>query len=149
MKTRNQFFGLIAIAIIATAIIGCGDGGGGNSSPQKQPDTTRTLSFGTDCKVTIKSDDLFLTAEWTALCDKVVAAIERGYNGDTSPFNEAEFKRIFASNISIVLLKTTTYKCEVKSGNYTTILLKTSTLDTVDIKLAVWALGDEEAYQPS
>jgi len=33
MKTRNQFFGM-AIAIIAIVLIGCSDGGGGNSSPE-------------------------------------------------------------------------------------------------------------------
>ena len=39
MKTRNQFLGM-AIAIIAIAIIGCSDGGGGNSSPE-----TFTVTF--------------------------------------------------------------------------------------------------------
>jgi hypothetical protein len=33
-------------------------------------DTPRTLTFGTDCKVTIKSNDQFTAAEWDTLCDK-------------------------------------------------------------------------------
>jgi hypothetical protein len=115
---------------------------------QKQPDTPRTLSFGTTenpCSVTIKSDDQFTTAEWKTLCDKVVAAIMRGYNSDYMDFlNKPIFENMFGNNgISVVLLKSATYDCEVKDGNYTTIYLKTSTINMIDLQPAVWVLADD------
>jgi len=146
MKNVFKLFGLIAI--LAIALIGCGGGDTTTTETTVPADTPRTLTFGTDCKVTIKSNDQFTAAEWTALCDKAVGAIERGYNSDYMPaVNKPNFENKFRNyNISIVLLKTATYDCEVKEGNYTTMYLKISALDTVDLRPAVWALCDEEAY---
>jgi len=148
MKTKQ--IGFIAIlAVIATmAIIACKE----DETPQKQPDTERTLSFGTDCKVTIKSDDKFTTDEWKTLCDKVVAAIEKGYNktGLNSSQNNATFKTVFKYNIPVSLLKSATYDCEVKAFSHelSTVewYIKISALDTIDLQPAIWAIGDGEAY---
>jgi hypothetical protein len=129
MKTRNKMAAVnMAIMLcIGAALISCSDGGDNSSSqekPQKKPDTTRTLSFGTGCKVTIKSDDLFLTAEWTALCNKVVTAVERGYNSAPS-FTHETFTNHFTNNtVSVVLLKTATYDVEVKDGEANIMYLK-------------------------
>jgi len=119
-------------------------------------DTPRTLTFGTDCKVTIKSNDQFTAAEWTALCDKVVAAIERGYNKSDVDVatNKAVFEMAFdpSTNVQITLLKSATYDCEVKKPSNTVaypIYLKTSAIDTIDLQPAVWAWVDgEEYHQP-
>ena len=95
-------------------------------------DTPRTLSFGTaenPCTVTIKSDDQFTADEWTTLCDKVVAAIERGYEKSGAGFNA-----VFASsqNAKMVLGKEFTYNWEVKDGEFKTVYLKIASIDTVD-----------------
>ena len=119
MKTRNQFFGLIAIAIMAIAIIGCKQDASPTPTPQEQakvqPDTPRTLAFGTDCKVTITSTDIFTDAEWTTLCDKVVAAIERGYKSFNIMAQQAWATYLANYTVSAVLLKSATYDAEVKS----------------------------------
>jgi outer membrane lipoprotein SlyB len=142
MKTRKQLFGLIAMAIIAIAIIalplaGCKEDEPDpqpQEYPQKQPDTPRTLSFGTPaCTVTIKSNDLFTTAEWKTLCDKVVAAIGRGYDEAATP-TKTNIATYFANNtVSAVLLKSATYDVEVKSTVPNTMYLKAnaSTIDGI------------------
>jgi len=73
--------------------------------PQKQPDTLRTLSFGTAEKpstVTITSDDQFTADEWKTLCDKVVAAVERGYNkyNDIGGFDDFSNKDYFENAVA-------------------------------------------------
>jgi len=130
MKTRKQFFGFIAMAIIATAIValplaGCKDEPE-VEQPQKQPDTPRTLSFSTPCTVTIKSDDQFTASEWKTLCDKVVAAIERGYGDDTvGAMAKNGIVTHFTNNtVSAVLLKSATYDVEVKNTVLNTMYFK-------------------------
>jgi len=89
--------------------------------------TPRTLTFGTaenPCTVTIKSDDQFTAAEWKTLCDKVVAAIERGYNKkfEMDFINKPLFEGIFKNrDMFIVLLKSATYDIEIKTAGDTTI----------------------------
>jgi hypothetical protein len=114
-------------------------------------DTPRTLTFGTDCKVTIKSDDQFTSDEWDTLCDKVVEAIMRGYNKDMGGIlpnvsNKNRFEAIFTGDILIVLLKAATYDIEIKTAGDKVIYIKTSALDTVDIQPAVFALDASQAY---
>ena len=86
---------------------------------QVQPDTPRTLTFGTEegpFTVTIKSADQFTAAEWKTLCDKIVAAIERGFGAAPSVGIKASIENYFKNNtISVVLLKSATLDCEVKS----------------------------------
>ena len=126
MRTRNKLFGLIAIAIIA--IIGCKDEPEGEQ-PQVHPPTTRDLSFGTDCKVTITSADTFTVAEWTVLCDKVVTAINGKYS--SAP---GSYPVIFASaqNTKVILGNNFTYNWEVKTDEYRTAYIKTSSVETVN-----------------
>ena len=121
MKTRNKFIAMALIAIMGIAFIGCG---GNDDSPQEkpkqQPDTPRSLSFGTPetpvkCTITIKSDDQFTVNEWKTLCDKVVAAVERGYNA-FGVLAKNGITTYFTNNtVSALLLKSATYDCEVKS----------------------------------
>jgi hypothetical protein len=164
MKT-NKLLGMSAlVAIVALALISCSDGGGNNSPPpppQEQPTerttgTTKDLSFGTNCKVTIKgvAGEKYLNAEWTALCDKVVAAIMRGYDKfkDVGGLDDSDNKLDFATEFrsakefKIILSSSAAHNCEVKDGDYKTIYLKTSVLDTVDIQPAVEALANSRAY---
>jgi hypothetical protein len=156
MKTRNQLFAMAIVAIITISIIGCSDGGGNSSpppeQPQKKPDTTRALSFGTDCKVTIKSDDLFLTTEWTTLCNKAVAAVERGYNAAGAAGKEGLEEYLNENTLSVVLLKTATYDLEVKSDEVGIIYMKAnaSTIDGLtetDLRGAVSAVTNSISSQ--
>jgi hypothetical protein len=121
--------------------------------PQVQTDTLRTLSFGTPtCSVTIKSDDKFTNAEWTTLCDKAVAAIERGY-GTAPGAAKTLIETYFNSNtLSIVLSKSATLDCEVKSSVPNTMYLKAdgSTIDGIsdpNIRSAISATRTGISYQ--
>jgi len=55
----------------------------------------------------------------------------RGYNktGINTSINKNSFEDVFKEGTSIVLLKTTNNESEVKVSNYTTLYLKTSSLD--------------------
>jgi len=133
MKNANKFVGLIAMAIIAIAVIGCKqDEPAPADTPKVQPATPRTFTLGTtDCKVTIKSDDLFTTAEWNTLCDKVVSAIKARYETTGA---QANFEDVLlsAKNSKIVLGNNFTYNWETKSGESDTAYIKTASIGTVD-----------------
>ena len=123
MKTRKHFFGMaIAIIALAIAIIGCKHD---ESAEVKPPDTPRALSFGTPaCTVTITSNDKFTADEWNTLCDKVVAAIGRGYGASTGAA-KTNIANYFTNNtVSVALIKSATYDCEVKSEAPRTMYFK-------------------------
>jgi alpha-L-arabinofuranosidase len=142
-QKKTKKLTLLAVIILTLIAIGCKEA----DTAAVQPATEKALSFGTNCKVTIKSDEAFTAAEWNTLCNKVVAAIEgtRGYNkSGISSMDKTAFEDVFGNrSISVILSSSATYNCEVKSGNYTTIYLKTSAVDTVDIHLAVVTMAAE------
>jgi hypothetical protein len=137
MKTRNKMVtrkAAIMLCIVAT-LISCSDGGGNNSPPPPPPEqpmerttgTTKDLSFGTNCKVTIKgvAGEKYLNAEWNTLCDKVVAAIERGYNSAPNGAMKTGIETYFTNNpVSVVLLKSAIFDCEVRTDVPKTMYLK-------------------------
>jgi hypothetical protein len=107
------------------------------------------LTFGDDCKITIKSDDEFTDIEWNTLCDKVVDAIEAEYARNNNAVNKFYFEIVFASakNTSVVLLpNSAAYKCEVKVGD-NTIYLRINAISTADLQDAVMALDGGTANQ--
>jgi len=128
------------MAIIAIAIIGCKQDEPADT-PKVQLDIIKSLSFGTDCKVTIKSDDKFTTAEWNTLCDSVVSAIEAKYITGS----QGNFQTIFASakNSKIVLGNNFTYNWEVKAGEFDTAYIKTASIGTANFNAIVASMGDE------
>jgi len=136
MKKKNLWI-IALVAIITIAIIGCKDEPE-VEQPQKQPDTPRSLSFGTaetpvECTVTIKSDDQFTATEWKTLCDKVVAAIMRGYNS-AGGMAKGGITTYFTNNtVSAVLSKSATYDVEVKNTVPNTMYFKAngSTIDGI------------------
>jgi len=152
MKTKNKFIAMALIAIMGIAFIGCG--GNDDSSqekPKKHPDTPRTLSFGTDCKVTIKSNDLFLTAEWTALCNSVVAAIERGYNSQGEGGKIGTENYFTGHTVTVDLLKSATKDFEVKDSVPGTIYFKAngSSIDGIpneELSYVLLALSGVASY---
>ena len=98
--------------------------------------------------VTIKSDDTYTPAEWDAVVAKVVAALNRGYSVDDGDgLNELMFEDVFnrgnsSVDIEVLVLKSASYNIEVKSGEYGKLYLKESSLDTINVKDAVWAMSD-------
>jgi hypothetical protein len=141
MKNANKFVGLIAMAIIAIAIIGCKQDEPADT-PKVQPATPRTFTLDTtSCKVTITSNDLFTTAEWNTLCDKVVAAIEVSYITGS----QGSFRTIFSStkNTKVVLGNNFTYNWEVKAGEFDTAYIKTASISTANFNSIVTSMGGE------
>ena len=135
MKTK-LFSTMAIVAIIATAIIalplaGCKDEPEQQEQPQKQPDTPRALTFGGS--ITITSDDQFTASEWKTLCDKVVAAIERGYNAAGGMAKGGIATHFTNNTVSAVLLKSATYDAEVKNTVPNTVYFKAnaSTIDGI------------------
>jgi hypothetical protein len=127
MKTRNHFIvmAIVAIVTIAITIIGCKQDVSPPADSPRVQDTPRTLSFGSPaCTVTIKSTDSFTTAEWTALCNKVVAAIERGYVASTDAAKTGAVTYFTNNIVSVVLSKSATFDVEVKDSVPRTIYFK-------------------------
>ena len=115
-------------------------------------DNTNGLAF--DGKVTISTSDLYTVADWDAVVQKVIAALNRGYGKNMSGLeviNESAFISLFEAsrNMEVIVSKSASHNIEVKSGEYTILYLKESSLDTVDVQPAVWVMtdGDGSNYQ--
>jgi len=117
-------------------------------------ETTKSLTFGTGCAVTVKSDDQFTADQWASLCNDVVTAIMRGYNTAPSEVVKNAVASFFSNNsISISLLKSATYNIEVKSDDHRTMYLKAdnsiiNSINGTDMLLAIGAMmnDDDSSY---
>jgi hypothetical protein len=154
MKTKKHFIAMALIAIITVAIIGCKQDVPADT-PKVQPDASRTLSFGTPaCTVTITSNDLFTTAEWNTLCDKAVAAIERGYTASGLGAKTNIETYFTSNNVSVVLSKSAIYDVETKSDVPKTIYFKAnaSVIDGItdaNLSTVLAALRSSASYPTS
>ena len=111
-------------------------------------DNTNGLAFAGS--VTIKSDDTYTPADWDAVVQKVIAALNRGYS-DSTTGNVVVFGDVFNASdyrdgvIEVIVLKSASHNIEVKSGEYGKLYLKESSLDTLSastVKDAVWTMSD-------
>ena len=113
--------------------------------------TTPNLAF--DGTVTIKTSDPYTASDWNAVVEKVVAALNRGYGKNMADpegiINKTVFTNVFAgiAEVIVIVSKSASHNVEVKSVDYTNLYLKESSLDTVDIQPAVWAMSDGANYQ--
>jgi hypothetical protein len=141
MKNWKQrtVIGIFAIITIAFTFIACKDDPPKDDS-KVQPDTTKSLIFiaapeyfSGPWSVTVKSDEKFTTDEWNTLVDKVVTAIEDKY------IDSCGFEIVFASdqNTKVVLGNSFDYNWEVKTAEYRTIYVKTTSIGTANFAMAV------------
>jgi hypothetical protein len=124
------------------------------TTPEIQAPVTKDLSFGTGCKVTIKSDEKFLEADWNALCAKAVAAVERGHGAASSNAAKNEISAYFKDYTVVIVLSgaADAKKCEVKGDVTNTIYLKADAaiIDGIignDFLNAIYAVLDSESFQ--
>ena len=115
---------------------------------EQQPkiiDNTNGLDF--TGKVTIKTSDLYTVADWDAVVQKVIAALNRGYDNGAGG-NDVIFDDVFNNGerrgfeIEVIVLKSASHNVEVKRGEYGKLYLKEASLDTVNVKDAVWVMSD-------
>ena len=124
---------------------------------EQQPkiiDNTNGLDF--TGKVIIKTNDLYTVADWDAVVQKVIAALNRGYNG-ANGFGKAAFDDVFNNSergfdTEVIVSKSASHNIEVERGEYGKLYLKESSLDTVEVKDAVMTMcdgfgGDDGDYQ--
>jgi hypothetical protein len=119
----------VAIVILTLIAIGCKEA----DTAAVQPATEKALTFGTNCKVTIKSDDKFTDAEWNTLCDKVAAMIKRGYDA-ASVMGKTNYETMFvAGNTKVVILvNNLAHNWETKASEPGVLYLKTTSIDSID-----------------
>jgi hypothetical protein len=149
---NGKFALIIAVIGIMAVCIACDNGGGSTGpDPEIQAPATKDLSFGTGCKVTIKSDDKFLKADWDALCDKVVAAIGRVYS--IAGAMQTNIETYFGGHtVVIVLSQSQTLRCEVRNTEPDIIYFKAdaATIDGItgtDLRPVVFALMGGQSNQ--
>jgi hypothetical protein len=133
MKTKNRLttaLALLAIVTMSLMATACND----EEEPTvRSSGTEKHLTFGTGCKVTIKSNDKFTDDDWNKTCVKVVDAIMRGYN-DSDGGEQVGYKNVFAAGAVVVLESGLSHNWEVKGGEIGVVHVKTASLDTVDFK---------------
>jgi hypothetical protein len=139
---------LTAAAVLALAFVGCGnDTSEVAEQPAVKSPKTMDLAFGTDCKVTVKSDEKFLDAEWDALCNDVAIAINAG-QAEAGPFVKPGFETVFVSNQNarVILGSDFEHDWEVKDGEFRTVYIKIGSIGTVDFVDIVMSMDLEVPY---
>jgi hypothetical protein len=112
--------------------------------------TPKGLAFAGS--VTIKSNDTYTPAEWDAVVQKVIAALNRGYNKFTTVgglddvLNKNKFENAFSPtdvNAEIIISSSASKKIEVLSTDYEKMYLKASAInDTLDLCPAITAMSE-------
>jgi hypothetical protein len=93
-----------------------------------------TPATGGPFDVTVKSDDAYLTDEWTALVNSVKAELEATYSSsDTGGADRTDLRDVFgAAGATVVLKKDLTTNWEVKAGTTQGVLyIKTSAVSSI------------------
>ena len=133
---KNKLLGLIAMAIIAIAIIGC-KGDEPEPTPQDLPkDQTATINPFEDLQLTVKG--YFTNAEWAGVAGKIEAAI----SGDFSVCPEVArptLKSKYAKCEAIIVEKTTEYTKWKTNGNGKTMYINFDILNDVNLSSIISA----------
>jgi len=113
--------------------------------PTTPADTPRTLTFGENTyTVTIKSNDQFTAAEWTALCDKVKTALETAYGAGNNA-NRTRFQGVFERGVTIVFEKNPTGYTNYKVGaDFQTLYLNVDSIETVNYASAIRGMNSND-----
>ena len=120
----------------------------GYETPTEQQPKTIDNTNGLDFtgKVTIKTSDQYTGAEWDAVVQKVISALNRGYikfnsvGGFDDDYNKDNFEMAFGDGKSaeIIISASANKKIEVLSTDYTKMYLNPSVInDTFDLQPAV------------
>ena len=146
---NGKFAAIIAVIGIMAVCVTCDNGGGTthtHDGATVPADTPRTLTFGENTyTVTIKSNDQFTAAEWTALCDKVVAALETAY-GTGSNGAKNRMRTLFEEGVTIVFEKNPTDYTNYKVGGTTlrTLYLNVDSIETANYANAIGAMYSDD-----
>ena len=124
---------VFALALATTA---CDDGNDKGKDDQKeephvpQP-TQKILSFG---KITVSSEDQYLSSEWTDLVDSLVSSLESMYaEGDDEDQETFREQYVFGGDgLKIVLVNDLAKNWEVKKGESKgTLYIKTGSIGSI------------------
>jgi hypothetical protein len=114
------------VVIITLSLIACG-GSAGETPTARSAGTEKALSFGTNCKVTIKSDDKFTDAEWNTLCDKVAAMIKKVHDA-ANALGKTNVEAAFAADNTkmVILVNNLAHNWETKASESGVLYVKTA-----------------------
>jgi len=122
-------------------------------SQPRSTTVTQTDGLDFDGRVTVSTSNEYYLNDWNAIVEKVIDALNRGYNKDVVDDLNSSNQTIFETNIfnanknaQVIVSNSTALDSEVKKDKWRTLYLKLSALDTVDVQPAVWAMDDREAY---
>ena len=150
MKKTSKHLTVMAIIAIITLsffVLSCDkdDDNEEETASVPQPKTiTQANGLAFDGKVTISTSDPYTVADWNALCNDVVTALESAYTNATGPA-QGRFRTVFANDADaqIVLVNNLANNWEVRDGDFKTLYLKTGSIATVDYSTAITRMGSE------
>jgi hypothetical protein len=140
LHTRRNFLILIPFIALLFTFTACDNGKDKETPRVPDPaiiDNTNGLAFVG--KVTIKTSDLYLDADWDAVVANVIIAFNAAYEDPTAPAPvKVIFENVFGGNGGeIILVNNLANNWEVRDGEFRTLYLKTSSIDTVVYRNAV------------
>ena len=152
MKTTIKLLAIIAIiAVIGFSMAGCDKDDDDNNNEETasvpQPKTiTQDNGLAFDGKVTIKTGDQYLQADWDAVVANVITALNAAYNKAGNAAKN-EFRTMFGNTVDIfgnggngveiVLVNNLANNWEVRDGEWRTMYLKTGSIATADYRNAI------------
>ena len=120
---------------------------GYETAHEPQPKTiTQADGLAFDGKVTIKTSDLYLNADWNAVVANVITALNAAYTSATGP-SQSRFASVFGNTpdhfgnggngVEIILVNNFANNYEVRTGEMRTLYLKTGSIATANYGNAV------------
>jgi hypothetical protein len=128
---------ILMILIIAFAIIACDDGTK-KETPRPQSKTiTQANGLAFDGKVTIKTSDLYTSADWNAVVQSVITAFNAAYENATGPSKGRFDSKCSGNGLEIILVNNLANNWEVRDGEFNTLYLKTASIYTANYSNAI------------
>ena len=150
------------LLVIAFALIACDNDDNGNGKDKEEPHVpnpatiTQTNGLAFDGTVIIKTDDLYLDADWDAVVANVITAFNAAYEA-TGNAGKNDFRKVSGNEpdifgnggngLEIILVNGLSNNWEVRDGEMRTLYLKTGSIATVAYRDVIIYMLSNSPYQ--
>jgi hypothetical protein len=136
-KNMNKVLTILLVLIIAVAIISCDDGTKKETPPQPKT-ITQANGLAFEGKVTIKTSDLYTSADWNAVVANVITAFNAAYTAAGNA-SKNRFRTIFNNDAGaqIILVNNLANNWEVRNSEFSKLYLKTGSIATANYGTAI------------
>jgi hypothetical protein len=142
-KIQSLLVGIM-IVLMALAFMNCEEDDPEPEIPKARPGTLVNLPFGSGLKVTIKSQDSFLDAEWNAEVNKIISALGTVYG--LSNMSKMIMDELLVDGANIILAKDAADDYSLAAGSRDLYVKIVPVYNTSKLGTALMYMLDGEPY---